>query len=1368
MSCKSFKYLYFLFIFLPNLLFIQTSSAVFIQKIGTEDGLPQSSVRDIVQDKTGFIWIATEAGLARYDGYEMKIYRGGSEPNQLPNDRIHDLSIDLQGRLWLGTDQGVYLYNQLSDDFSPLTISNTLSIVPPTTSIQYVTSTKESLWFNSFGQLYEYNFTTKKLIQKVLPNFGIGNGLFSLVYDKKYETLMVLMGQASYSIDNKNHHLTPILNEKTNEKIILKTAVYLNNGDLSFYSNKKFWCSHKTTKFLFHCGSAPNLGLFDNMRLTSMFQHENGSFWVGTLSNGLFQLDSKFNILNQYKSNSIGNTSLTNNDIIKIFVDREHNIWLALTGGGVNKISNTSLKFDLFQKTNNSQFDLSHNHVKSFLETDDGTMWIGTFNGLSEFNPINHQFRSYQLKGKIGELQPQNFIKDIVAINKTELMLAISTPHKGTSFWRFNIVEKSWKAITAPGQIGEVGGFKFLPIEDKILVVLTGKGLAYYDPIHDTWEKPTWFKVPKEGIHIGQLYLDKDQNLWLGTMHHGAFKYNFTLKKLSQYKQQPQDNSLTGNWVKSFLHDNNNNMWIGTTQGLNKIINGTDKVIKVALPKHLDQTIYSILQDKKEFIWSSTNKGIIRFHPDLIETQLENVQSFHTQQGIQGDEFNTGAYYKDSNGQLYFGGTKGFNSFNPLDFTSEALEAETTLTGFSILNKLVQPKVLQNDYYLPSQIHLLDRISLSYKHFIFSIRFSSLSFDRSDRTKYSYRLLGLSDDWLETDHTSRKVTFTGLDPGDYQLQVRSLLSNGLWEDSAKTLSIFISPPWWKTYWAYSLYISLLIALPFYYFQRKNRLFKLRAEELKETVKQRTFQLEQALIEKEQVFTNISHEFRTPLTLMIGPANELDTNEKSTEIRLIGNTIKRNGLHLLRLVDQLLGINKAAEKNINLSPLNLNLLITAICERFFSYSKIQNISLDYSLSGTPFITADPEDVEKIISNLLSNAFKYSSCGDSITVSSQPVGDQIKISVQDTGLGINESEIDKIFERFYRSNNTDDKIQGSGIGLFLVKELLNKTNGTISLESQPNKGSTFTISWPMISNSNIAEYQLKEEERPFKTLYTKQELATLEEPFYQEVQDSKQTGLPTILIVEDHIELRKYLYKLLSKHYSCATAEDGEKGVALAIRHQPKLIISDIMMPKMDGYALCAQLKQDHRTSHIPIILLTAKADQQSRIKGLIKEANLYLSKPFDFDELCLHIKNLLTERENLKKLFCLALDNEHHIDNRLPDEDQIFLKLLNEHIAKNYQDTSFLPKSLAILLNMSERQLQRKFKDVAGITPSQFLRRWRLNKSRQFILEGNPIGNVAFDVGFSNQAYFGKCFKEEFNATPSEYFELHKNLNSNDK
>lgn len=1341
--------------------FHQHSSAIAIQKIGVEQGLPQSAIRDIKQDKHGFIWAGTEDGLARYDGYTFKQYS-----HQLSNSRIFKLFIDDHQSLWVATAQGIYRYHEDTDTFEGLKSHSPLRAEIQKQVIRGFESTTDSLWIMTDNALYRYHYQSQFIIKilylkekQTVPRFIIRNKLTNTIWLMTYEN--------SYAVNTETNKLISVFNSENNNKVQFTAPYLLSSGEVQFYSQGIIWCSGEVLGSVSACGQINIFKDFGANGFTELKQHSNGHIWVGIGSKGLFQFNEKFTLISHYKYTKENNIqSLSNNDVTSISFDRQQNIWVGILGGGINKISRTSLNFELYQSSTSDKNSLTHNHVRAFYETDKNNIWIGTYNGLTHFNKLKNTFNSYLLKPDKKVLHPENFIKDIEKIDKTNLMITIATPYKGTAFWRFDLNGFLWSPIAIPDEMFETGGFDLLRIKNKIWLAATNLGLFYFDISSGLWQRPDWLKNSKSPKFIQHLYYDSKDNLWIGSLREGIIRYNFTNTEILRYENTDTLTQLNGNWIKSFLEDSKGSIWVGSTKGLMKYQPKTDDFKSISLRNdNTSETIYGLLQDKHDYIWASTNRGLIRFHADQFSSnnsQYDAIRYFTVEDGLPGNEFNTGAFYKASDNQFYFGGTQGFTSFDPLDFSQVNPETSLIFSNLKIFNQEVAINETIGDFTLTKPIHLLDELKLSYQHQLFSISFSAMNFDNPNNVKYAYRLKGLFDNWIEADNTTRTATFSGLPSGQYQLQVKSQPLGSLWhndQQQTKTLSITISPPWWMSYYAYFVYLLMLVLIPFQFFQHRSKLVIKRASELEKEVKLRTSQLKTALIQKEEVFTNISHEFRTPLTLMLGPADELIDSKQSSEVQLAGDRIKRNGELLLRLVNQLLGIARSEQEEIDEphNVLDISQLVEHICQRFDIYANSTELKFSYQIKPMCLINASAEQIEPIISNLLSNAFKYTKNNGIIKLELIQKDSTITCKISDNGQGIATNELNKIFERFYRSSNNRENNQSSGIGLSLVKALVTKTKGNIKVSSSLGKGSQFIVSWNDGVNINGSITDLTQCSKDLvNTTYTKNEISILNFPHYQPKNIPLNKTKPGLLIVEDHTELNDYLMTRLSTDYACLSASNGEEGVALAIKHQPRVIISDIMMPKLDGYGLCEEIKTNHITSHIPIILLTAKADQPSRIKGLIKEANIYLSKPFDFNELSLHIRNLLSERENLKKQFCIALDNDHWEQVELPREDKDFLNSLNNAMKEHYSDHEFQATELAKIVGFSERQLQRKFKAFSDITPTHFIRQWRLNQSRRLLLQGHPIGNIALDCGFSSQAYFGKCFKQQFSMTPSEY------------
>ncbi|PCI58585.1 MAG: hypothetical protein COB35_13470 [Gammaproteobacteria bacterium] len=1362
---------YFIFIiklFLSVTLVVGTySQAITFQSIGVSEGLPQSSINDILQDKTGFIWIATNDGLARYDSQTFKVYRMDGN-NGLGSNVIAHLYQDAQNILWLSTNSGVYSYNEVLDQFTKLHTNTKKTDHLLTSNVNSIVATDKSLWFTIDTQPYQYQRETHQLITVNLGsvhNNTLQNTKLKSFVQNKHGDVWLRTENFLYWLDPSSEQLQRVKSALTGINISGKWLIKKADGRFNFYSEGILWC-HQKTNLVVNCGQAQlNIDYKVNLLLI-INEHINGDYWLGIHGQGLYQLNQNFIVKQHFKYQKNVLHGLNNNDVGKTLIDRQNNIWLITYGRGLNKIPALSLNIKNYGLTENNKNSLSNNHVRSFYQPSADELWVGTLNGLNHLNLKSNIIEHYFITGNTQTLSKENFIRGIINYDKNNLLIMLGTSYKKTPLWLFNINTKTWLPFASPQHITDPSsGFDIIKKGDNLWLALVTEGLFKFDINRKIWSKPTWLPQHQNPKLINKLYFDHQQRLWIGDMTWGAFCYDFTSKKLVRFNKTTTEHALNDNWVKSFLQDSQGNMWIGTANGLHKY-DETNNTFKLFTTKNglTDNTIYGILEDKKGSLWLSTNAGINRYNPT---TQM--FDSFHQSDGFQGEEYNSNAYLQGLNGDFYFGGINGFDLFDPQKIDQQSTLSSTLLiSNINIFNKPLSPYKSVYGLTLLKQAHLLKTLNLSYQHQIFSLDITQLDFSRTAKVQYQYRLKGLSEHWLNINNNT--IDFTGLAAGHFLLQLKKTYQTNPHDNALKSLIINISPPWWQSTMAYFLYVVAVVVIFSFIYWRRVISLKKQTLNLQHAVQKRTKELKQALAEKENIFSHISHEFRTPLTLINGPAADLLATAKDSQTIKTIETIQHQSRYLLRLVNQLLGIGETRNNIADHQVIAIDKQLHHIASHFQLLTIAKQINFVTDISPTLLAVVNAQDIDQIFSNLLSNAIKFTPTKGKILLKAYTHLNDIICRIEDSGCGIINSEQDKIWQKFYRGSNNKSSYLGTGLGLALVKNLVAKYYGDISLSTGINGGCCFTVRLPSAPLGS-KEYDNNAIKNSF--IHAEIEARILNESNLNESnlnENSLNVGdfIPskingeqhqeTLLIVDDNLALQRYLTNKLTVHYHCLLASNGKEGIKIAVEQQPDLIISDIMMPLIDGYELCETLKNNVVTSHIPLILLTAKNDQPSKIKGLQNRANLYLSKPFDFTELSIYIFNLLKERKFLKQYYQEGFCSQHNIPISITDIEQKFIDRINKVLEKHYTDPNYQSSMLASELALSERQLQRKFKAIADITPSQFIRQWRLKKSKPMLLAGQPIGNVALDCGFNSQAYFTKCFKESFNETPSIFIE----------
>ncbi len=800
------------------------------------------------------------------------------------------------------------------------------------------------------------------------------------------------------------------------------------------------------------------------------------------------------------------------------------------------------------------------------------------------------------------------------------------------------------------------------------------------------------------------------------------------------------ENGLKSNSILTTYIDqqDNNILWVGTENGLHKFNIAKETFQYFGENNGLSNTvIYAIVEDEQHFLWVTTNDGIFHFNK-------KNSQFVHynTHDGLMNAEYNLGGdFYNKNNNTIYFGGTKGLEFFNPHELINNHHQGKLIFTDFRIKDKEIYPV---NSKILNNSIETTKNIQLKYNDFPAKIKFTDIHYSFPQGTEFMYKLLPDNEEWNPLK-TQNEIQFLNLKAGDYTLLVQGKEKGESWTSKPLSLQISISPPWYKSLLAYLVYALIFTAF-LLFISRNIYLRKLEHQEVE--------RLKEIGDLKTKLYANITHEFRTPITVILGMAESIKDKIKDTKISISQpiELIERNAKNLLNLVNQILDLSKLEKGKLKLNLENGNIIehLRYLTESYHSFADEKGINLVfYNEIDSIVMDFDSNKITQILSNLISNAIKFCSRNDKIVIHVKEKENKLIIKVKDTGMGISPKSLPFIFDRFYQvENNINKKYDGTGIGLALTKELVKLMNGTIQVKSQENKGTTFTVSIPITQKSpqkinNHIPIKVEDQGDNYKTL----ESAIIE------------NDLPICLLVEDNTDVATYIKMCLEDQYQVLYANNGKKGIEMAMLHIPDIIISDVMMPIKDGFELCKTVKDDVKTNHIPIILLTAKTGQDDKISGLKLGADAYLTKPFNKEELLVRVKKLIDIRLLLQSKY---KDSSKWIVENKPskslknNKNDAFISKVLLHIEEHLEDSTFSPNKLSELLFLSESQLYRKLKALTNTSTSIFIRKAKLQKAKQLLEDDEmSVSEICYATGFSNPSWFSKVFKKEFGFSPSE-------------
>jgi signal transduction histidine kinase/ligand-binding sensor domain-containing protein/DNA-binding NarL/FixJ family response regulator len=1364
---------------------------LFFEHLTQKDGLSQSSVFSIFQDKQGFMWFGTRDGLNRYDGYKFKIFQHiVGDTFSISSNEISTITDDTCGNLWIGTiGGGLNIFDPIHERFY-----NNNSFGKLLSATQQMVNTifrdsKGNMWIGTRGGLYlavaDKNFSNNHKITLSEISDITGNDIYKgiavrHILESKRKNLLLATDNGLFYFNPE----TKIIKQFNipNAQLYIYTSSYQENDNTFWFGSFDYGLFRLTFKNNEE-GEINNTERFNtfsegyynmpNQRAEAMIGDKNGNLWVSTRSGVVrFKLSQKTKDI--FKSDPINSRSISDNRNNSLFIDNTGILWIGAEYQGINKVNLNSKPFLLIRNIPGNNNSLINNYVSAISGLHEDAIFIGTDGSGFDLLNINKenkfQFTHFNISSFPSLLENQ--IISLVQDRNGIVWLGWAR----NSLGEFNPATKSIKYHLNPGHIFSLcrGSGDFLWIGTWI------HGLFRYNIKTGTFEQYLHNNNPNS-ISIDIIlstYEDNNKVLWVGTKGGGlnCLKDIYASPSTAEftiYKHIPDSSSsLSNNDVNCILQTKDNTIWVCTADGLNKVIYNTENNLqfksylqKDGLPNSF---IYGALEDSKGNLWLSTNKGISRFDP-----KTEEFKNYDQNDGLQSDEFRHNAYFKDEAGNMYFGGNNGLNIFNPDSIKENSFIPKVVITDIKIPGK--------NESEITSlcnqSIPYIKEIELTYKEKEISIEFTALHYAVPHKNQYKYRLKGFNSEWQVVSSNKRSATYTNLDQGDYVFQVKASNNDGIWNETPVELKIKVLPPPWKSIWAIISYI-ILIASALLIFRNYSLIaVKEKNKLIIEHLEREKFEELSKL--KIQFFTNVSHELRTPLTLINSPLEELLLNEKLDEYskQQLG-LMQRNVNRLLQMINQLLDFRKidSGLLKLTVSEINIIELINDVSQSFIQHAETRNINFHFlPFQDSAILWIDKEKVRTILFNLLSNAFKYSPDGSTIIIETNAYMKEFKprgrlkklmhvksgkkiqffeIKITDTGIGIEKHQLKKIFDRFYQASESPVNVGGSGIGLAISREYIEMHGGTIDVESTINKGSCFTILIPFdkehFNNEYVSFVEVITTKETVQNLLATEENKTFEKP--NQDKDDK----PLLLFVEDNQELCDYLVSKLNDQYKVEIAMNGLKGIEIAIERNPDLIITDLMMPELDGIEMCRKLKTEIQTSHIPIIILTAKSTEENTVEGLETGADVYIIKPFSINILKAQIKSLLDTRQKLKNNFNRQLVLQPK-EVAVTSIDERFMKKLLEVVEANIADPNFGIKEMTTQMNMSHSVLFRKIKSLTGLNVVEFMRSFRLKKAALILAKKKiPISEVSFMTGFSDPKYFSKCFQKEFGMTPTDY------------
>jgi len=1274
-----------------------------------------------MQDSKGFMWFGTDDGLNRFDGQSFIQYRHNSRLTSnegLLHDRIKSLFEDSTGKIWICTNGGTCYYNYETDTFHPLMLTSDQT--NPDNFDEVQEDNRKNLWFREYNRIIKYNPTSNSTRIYSAEECGF----HSLTMAMTQENIPVFADHSSlyfYKYENDSFTRTPVMEEKDNgEEGIIQKICHASEVGVLVGSNKG------GLKIYYPTSDKTEL-LIPDIYVRDIMPYNSNVYWIASES-GLFIYNLIDKSVTNLRKSLTNEYTLSDNAIYSLTKDKEGGVWVGSFFGGINYLPKDYTHFNYYigGKTHPGMLG---NTVREICPDKYGNLWLSTEdNGINRYNPLTDKMDNYSFLNPNRKLSATN-IHGIYADGDT---LWVGTFNKGIDLLHIpsGKIIKHYTQANTHNTLPSDFILCFYKTREGQFLIGTSSGIVVYNKKTDS------FFPWKEcyGL-IRQIYEDQKGNIW-AVSSMGLFKYTVdtSANTSKMHKYEVSDTSkkqgLGSNNITSVFEDSKGRIWITTSYGFSLYNEHTDNFNRITtedgLPSNL---IYRIVEDDDKLFWISTANGLVKFNPESFAMKI-----YTHKEGLHESQFNYSSSYKAKDGTIYMGTIDGMISFNPKSFTEDTFSPPLYITRVHIPDN---PKMNVQLEALSGETPYI--LKLPYNTPTFTLSYIAPGYTSPGAIQYSYILEGVDKDWIYMG-ANKEVTFAGLSPGEYTFKVKSTNSSNIWQQNERALRIVITPPFWATKWAYLSYILFLggCLIAFYKYKKKKL-------EKRHRYRQKQFEMEkenELYNAKIQFFTFITHEIRTPLTLIKAPLEKIiRSNEGTDTTRHNLRIIEKNTQRLLDLSNQLLDFRKTESKGFRLSFVRTDIIIwlDTILQPFFPvFAKEKKTIQIHIPSGHFFAYIDREAFAKIVSNLLTNALKYSIRNTTLLLQLPYKGENLfTVTVINDGSLVPEEDKEKIFTPFYRVKETEN-MPGSGIGLSLSRSLAEFHNGNLSYYYTEDGLNGFSLTLPVKQTENCFED------------------STDVLPLCGNVNKGTHTDRLTILIVEDQSDMRRFIMDELETTYHILEAENGKTAIKILETYSVDMIISDIMMPEMDGFELCNEVKNNILFSHIPFILLTAQHNLQSRLEGLNKGADAYMEKPFSLDLLTAQIKNLFKNRKILNKAY-QEKPNIPTLSLAVSPLDDIFLQKMNAYLEENLTNENLSVEMIANEMGMSNSSLYRKVKGLSGLSPVDFIRIARLKKAVRLMEQGEKrISEIAFLVGFSSPAYFSTCFQKQYGKSPSEF------------
>lgn len=1330
--------------------FVVNAQRIFSTSYTMDDGLAANRVYSILQDSCGFMWFGTDDGLSRFDGIKFKNYYLSEYINATTSNSVKKIFIDRRGKMWIGLDSGIVIYDSQTDTFRPFNAKTETGETIQTYVVDMIEDNDGEVWIATNGKgLYRFspNDEIRLRVYRNIPgesNCISQNILMTLQQDSKQNIWIGTYSEGLCCFDKhkntfvtyKRSNLPDSLSDNSIQKILEDSH---GNLWIGTFQNGLDLFNPATRTFTNYQDKSPNNLLY---HIHDIKEYRPGELFISSDNGiGIFKAD-KGEIIQSDNPNLKIRTG-ANKFIYSIYIDKEESLWLGSYFDGIKFYSafQNNFKYYSCSLSATAQAGKVVNVIK---EGKDDQYWIGTDdNGIFRFNAKTQEITPFRDAASIGTTY--YCIHDLL-VDGDKLYAA--TYGRGMEVFDLKTgkVESYLYNPEDSTSISSSRVFILYKASNGYIYVGTSNGICCYNP-----QQKKFTRMGSFAGRISAIIEDYHGRIWIGTSISGLYSYNIKTGKTTAYQRSDNPNSITKNVITTLAIDNRKRLWVGTYgQGLCRYNEDSDNFTRYDHLELPNKIITSIIP-KGDLLWISTNKGLAVYNPDT-----EYLKTYSKSNGLYNEQFTPRSGVESSDGKLFLGSTGGFCYFFPQDLRENTYNPPVVLTNMTIFGKEIQANI--PDSPIQRSIGYTDEIILEYNQSMIGFDFAALSYIAPKENNYQYMLEGLDSGWQFTKGINNHLSYANLPAGEYVLRIKGTNSDKIWSSNEIQLKIKVLPPFLQSQLAYIIYaIILLIMLlltVWYYIKRTEKRQKARMKRLNDEKEKELYNA------KIDFFTNIAHEIRTPLSLIIGPLEYL---MKTTSINNVYgeylSIIEQNYKRLYALVTQLLDFRKVDSGAYKLSydSYRVKDTIAKVTCIFELSTRQKKISIDISsISEKMTMVTDEEAFTKIISNLLSNALKYAKSRISVTAAEND--SEIIITVTDDGIGITDQEKTKIFDAFYQvKNNSELNKLGIGIGLHMTRSLIQLMNGKIEAKDREDgkSGVAISVHFPKQAAVSVAPPMKRVED----TIITENNAEEGEpETVLPDEPIKKQYA---VMVVDDNPEILDFLSKILSEEYFVISASSGEEALLILEKNNIDLIISDVMMEEMDGFELCGKIKTDINISHVPVILLTAKTDTESKIKGLESGADAYIEKPFSPFHLKAQLRNLLKKREKQQKTYASTPLSDLHsaVHNKLDEE---FMNKCTDIILNNIEDSEFSVSTLAQELGMSRTSVFTKIKGIIGMTPNDFIKITRLKKACRMMVEGEyRVTEIGFLVGFSSSSYFAKCFQKQFGMLPTEFLKKAK-------